>query len=59
MSCCFAQDNAKDDKTSRWNILREDFMMRGKMKDWDKDSEDMEYDNEDKQNIGSDYEESD
>lgn len=34
-------------------------MMTGKMKDWDKDSEDMEYDNEDKQNIGSDYEESD
>ena len=48
-----------EDKPSRWNILREDFMMGGKMKDWDKDSDDMEYDNEDKGQSVSIDEESD
>ena len=51
--------NAHEDKPSKWNIFREDFMMGGKMKDWDKDSDDMEYDNEDKGQSVSIDEESD
>ena len=42
----FSWDNANEGKLSSWNILREDFMMGGKMKDWDRDNDDMEYDNE-------------
>jgi len=30
----------EDDKSSSWNILRDDFMLGAKMKDWDKDSDD-------------------
>lgn len=41
----------KDDKLSKWSILREDFMMGGKMKDWDKDDDDLEYENEDNQKV--------
>jgi len=29
----------EDDKSSSWNILRDDFMLGAKMKDWDKDSD--------------------
>ncbi|XP_028411666.1 RRP15-like protein [Dendronephthya gigantea] len=38
--------NGNEDKASKWDILREDFMMGGKMKDWDKDSDDNENENE-------------
>ncbi|CAB4018229.1 RRP15 [Paramuricea clavata] len=51
-------ENVNDDKASRWNILREDFMMGGKMKDWDKD-DDIEYDNENNQQTVAIDEESD
>ena len=35
------KEEDEDDKSS-WKILRDDFMMGAKMKDWDKDSDDNE-----------------
>ena len=48
-------ESANDEKASKWNILRDDFMMGGKMKDWDKDIDDMDYE-DDNQTVGTDEE---
>ena len=37
---------SEDDKPS-WSILKDDFMMGAKMKDWDKESDNEVADNED------------
>ena len=35
-------DDSEGDGKPSWNILREDFMMGAKMKDWDKESDEDE-----------------
>lgn len=34
-----SRDNEKQKDSSSWNVLRDDFMMSAKMKDWDKELE--------------------
>ena len=41
-----AQKQAHDEKEKKWSILRDDYMMGAKMKDWNKEASDDDNDDD-------------
>lgn len=44
--CYFFQLKESDESSSKWSVLRDDFMMGATMKDWDKDESKDDGDND-------------